>query len=180
MQDSRGMGMPPVYLDTLLGKFPQFARFPGMNWNEVCKVLAVLLERFEDDHTRVPIGRATSATAAYRKVTRTESLTSRHIDALVRKLVTGHPVLNTPPEAYFLAQRLKYGLVIARAMTNPMPGTPAGLALPRSVTSPKLLSWLLIDVWRSTNRFVWRSILEAILRAQASSGAAVEAKFKTK
>lgn len=140
-----------------------------MKWNDVCTVLAVLLQRFEDEQTRVPIGRAITAATAYRNVIRAESRTRRHVDALVRKLVAGHAIVNTPPEAYFLAQRFKYGLVIARAIATKMPGRHANFSPPKNLTRPELLSWLLTDVWRSTNRYVWRSILEGMLQAQASS-----------
>jgi len=149
-----------------LDRYPTFSAVgAGMNWQNVCSVLVVLLERFEDEAPRIPVGRASSPVKAFRNIVATEKRTTGKVDRAVVNLLRGKTIANSRQESYFLAQRLKFGLVIARALSTPASKNKGAPILPKSSQPAQVIRCLLVDVWHSTNRHLWHTILKAMLDA---------------
>jgi len=132
-----------------------------MTWQELVAVLVTLLERFEGQEDQIPVVSARTPREALRKLSELEASTSGRIDGLVCQLSRGENAVTTSDEAYFLAQRLKYGLAVAQALATPSAGRAPFVPVPAQVGRESVLAWLLIDVWRSTMRNIWLSVLRS-------------------
>lgn len=82
---------------------------------------------------------------------------------MIADLLKGKPTQTNAIQAYFLSQRIKYALVIARAMSTPSRQSKLR-PIPARMSRKALLTWLLIDVWYSTTRHLWRITLESLLK----------------
>jgi hypothetical protein len=142
----------------------------GMTWQELTVYLVALLERFEEQEDELPIVPFDAPEAMIRSLSELETRTSRRIDGLIHQLSREEPIVNTSDEAYFLAQRLKYGLAIAQALATPSAEHGPFVPPPAQAGRESMLAWLLIDVWRSTTRNIWISVLHGIVETTGEDG----------
>lgn len=126
-----------------------------MTWQEAVIFVVALLERFEEQEDSIPVVPPGTPQEMFHSLSKLEKRTSKRIDELIHQLSREEAIVNTSDEAYFLAQRMKYGLAIVQALATPFAGHAPFVSVPAQADRESILAWLLIDVWRSTTRTVW-------------------------
>ena len=134
-----------------------------MNWHEVVVFVLTLIERFEPQQKGLPAVPLDTPEAMFHRHLELESRTRGRIDEFIHQLSRGEKVETTSDEAYFLTQRLRFGLAIAQALATPSGGRTPFVPVPMQVDREFILTWLLIDVWRSTTSNIWVALLRGSL-----------------
>ena len=134
-----------------------------MNWQEVVVFVLMLIERFEPQQKGLPAVPLDTPEAMFHSHLELETRTSGRIDELIHQLSRGEKTETTSDEAYFLTQRLRFGLAIAQALATPSGGRAPFVPVPMRVDRESILTWLLIDVWRSTTSNIWVALLRRSL-----------------
>ena len=131
-----------------------------MTWNLLLNSVVKILDLVPECDP--PVERSATQGEAFHKLEALELNTSASVDAAIRQLSRANEIHFSPAEHYFLRQRLVLGLCIAQALNTPLSDQPASFVpCPPQADRESMLEWLLIDVWRSTNRHRWLAMLES-------------------